>query len=317
MAIEVTEVISALETDETLRNSFLGAINQAEWAKPFLENTGKAYFEQNRENIVSPIVKEIHDKYDEDYKSLFGEERPKDKKTYEAYKEKIQSLKDSGASKYEIERWKKEADDWKKKAEGSEGAAHWKSMYEQSTSKFNEEKEQLVSQLSELKTTTRLNTVKSELTASMSGLALNKNINENLRNDTISRIITNLANNSDVVEGITIYKDEHGKPILNDLNAPITAKELVERELKKYDLIQGTATTGGGGQGKTNAQIVKNESGDEQLEIDMTNIKTKVDLTNAISESLRAQGIALNGERGRKISDATYKKYAGADMPLR
>lgn len=303
------EIIKAIDENEEIRQGVLGHVNKSEWGKEFIENTGKSYFEQNRDKLISPVVKEVHDAYDKDYKELFGEDKPEGVKTYEAYKQKIQSLKDGGASKSEIEKLKKEADEWKNKAENNESVKHYKELYEQTNQKFQTREQELQKELEETKTQAQQSMVKNEFSSALSQFKLNDSLNENLKNDTINRIISNLATNSNVTDGITVFKDGDGKTILNDLNAPITAKELLERELKRYELLdEGSKKPGGGSDGTKTSSINKTDDGKEALVLDATNVKTKTELTKAIDDALNKEGIPLYSKRGNELRDEAYKR---------
>lgn len=63
------------------------------------KNDDKSYIdsqiEARRDEIVSPIVREIHSAYDADFEQLFGEKKKPTEKTYDAYKRKVDELKTS------------------------------------------------------------------------------------------------------------------------------------------------------------------------------------------------------------------------------
>jgi len=251
--------------------------------------------------------------------NILGERREKDEKTYDAYKKRLTELKDlrekvKGVDTKVLEAKDSEIATLKQQLQDSDST--WKKTYDTEREVWAGEKKGFQDEIATLKGNASANTILGDLAKGMAQIEFNPAIPEEARTAMIKQVEAKVLKNAEIQDGKVVYKGENGSILVNDLRAPMSAEELMRKELAP---ILKTSTPGGGAATGKAGEIVTVKEGDtetETLVLDQTSFKTRRQFTEVSNKALLDLGIAKTDERFNKLKDAAYKEYKVGDLPL-
>lgn len=260
-------------------------------------------------DAIGKTIGEVHRKYDETILKATGIEREGNEKSY-LYLERAGTALRAQAEKAtelsgEIETLSAERDRLSGLVEKG-GDAALKSRLDDANrelgdlkTKFQEAQEQLQSQGAEYESKLTNQRIDLTLQSAASGLNFKKEIPENLIPLAVNEAVNKIKGFDPSFDesGRLVFKNEDGVIIKNDKAEPMSASELLKRELAS-SLETGRKQTGGGTGGA-------NGSGTGGVSLDISTCKTKQEAYTLISQHL--------GERGL-IKGTT--KYADAQSEI-
>lgn len=263
------------------------------------QNVLDNYAKSKIEDAQSEVTKSIHNQYDEDLYNIFGERKSTNEKTYNFLKRKYEDL--SNKSK-ESEPLRKKIEQLEKDLQENAGDKQIKKDLEDLRQKFQKEKESWETKETELSKTLMRNRLNNEFDKAMIGFKFKKDIPDAVRDTFVEKVKGALSGSAEFVDGNLVFRDADGKTVTNDKFEPITAKDLLSKELesilsneKKID-------------GVPKVEEGEDEEGNPVLKVVNPNAKSREEVT----KYLREAGIA----KGTPEYNKHYKEFTKHIKPL-
>lgn len=280
---------------------------------------------RNDENaVIAQKIGEIHGRYDEDFKTVFGVDKPHGVKSYDFWKEKAKEIKaiaDKAGDTTEIDQLKTTISDLEKQIKDGKGdqalvakLEKEKADYEKTIAdlrqKYSTEENEWKTKYEAKEKEVRESEVQRLFDTSIEGIKFKDGIPESTQRALIAAAKKELLSSHDV----EIETDQLGNKKLifkkdgailsnkaNGLN-PYTPKELItEHAAIKEVLFVGNKQTGTGTKPGAPGKLVGEI-------IDVGTPKNKVEAMEAIKKGLAAQGISITDPRHKQIMDKTWNE---------
>lgn len=270
----LTQIVENFPVQDVLKSKGL-IIRDSESEKRFLET-----FENTTiENKIKERIAKVHEAYDEDFEKLFGEKRPQNEKTYNAYKKKIEELK---ASKIEDPILKDQLLKLQKDLEGKDG--FYKSKIEELERNYFSEK------------------LHGLLDVSLANIQLGipSNITEDAKDKYMQHAKKSLK--TDFLNTFQAKKNSDGAIVFYENDQPLTSKtdghfltasEIIEEKFGYLIAKEDTGFKGTGSKGKGNA-------GSQQFKT----LNEIVEYVNTVEKLPQGSTVAMNRVRELAIKNA-------------
>lgn len=288
-----------------------------------------AELSKNDENtVIAAKVREIHDRYDEDFKEVLGIEKPVGEKTYKFWKDEVRKIKEgdkSGDLQRQITDLKKEKSELEKQVKDGKGDEAMKKQIADLTQKVTDKENTITALRGEAKK--KEEEYKSEIgkesqkivelkvgnsfANALQGVKFMDGIPQAAIEATI-----NVAKNNVLSKGkVEFQKDEQGNEIAvfrndqgtlianpNNLMKPYTAGEMLLEQLK--DVVAKPSKGGGGG---------PNDPKDVTV-LDMSGVQSKNEATSRIRTYLSAQGLQPGSQEYLEQQNKLYTDNKVSEM---
>ena len=265
----------------------------------YLDNFAKTEVEKR----MKSEVKDIHDKYDDDFESIFGERREEGKeRSYDFFKRKLSELKSAVGSSTELNKKIKQLEDDLKNKSGDE---QLRKDYDKLKGDYNTDKENWDKKTQEYISSQEAMKVEIQLDSAAAKLQFKEEIPQSVRSILIDNAKAKLLQSGKVIDKELIFVDSEGATLRNKNNAlnPYTADELLKIELKdvlgEKTVIQGTGVK---------PALQKDKDGKDTITVSVPDsVKSKVNL----SDHLMSIGLTQDS----KEYQLAYEKYSEG-LPL-
>jgi len=303
--MNLEEIQQAASENAELQQGLINLIQEAEYGKEFLTNYAKVQVNEQ----IGTRIGELHGQYDKDILEASGIEKNQGEKSYDYAKRVIADTKannDSEALRVELENMKAQYEELKQDGNGSEFMKNQLEAYKQQAEKAEQDRESAIKEKGEFENNIK---VQMEVDRGMNNIKLKTGLPDYAR-DRIENVKESIKSKARLVEGIVVYVDEDGKPLIDNNFKNITAEELLRKELGADLIDTGKKQEGGGS--KSEGGIVK--EGDV-VSVDVSAAKTQMEAMEIVDQVLVAQGIAKSDDRYVQITNATYEKIK--NLPMR
>lgn len=318
--MEIQAIIDAVTASPELLVGVTNHVIGTEKGTEIITNKANQLYETK----IGDELKGIYDRFDQDAFEIIGEKPDVDEngravqKTYDFYKVKMQELKDLRAQKSslttdaEIKRLTKELET----ARANGGGAHWEKTFNTAKADWETKEADYKTQLSTLSTSIHTSQVESDINAGRAGIKFNPDIPKSAIDAIYSSVKTQLISSSKKDGDKIVYLDANGAAILNKEFAPASAADILKERMK--DVILKDNVPGGGAQdvivGSIKTTKVEGKDDQQNLVLESSLFKTRIDVMTAASKALQAEGIAKSDPRYQMLLDGAMKEY-GKELP--
>jgi hypothetical protein len=303
--MNLEEIQQAANENPELQQGLIKLVQDTDFGKEFLTNYAKVQVNEQ----IGTRIGELHGSYDKDIFESTGIEKNQGEKTYDYLKRSIADLKaanDSEALRVELENIKSEYEKVKQAGSGDE---FLKNQLEAAKER-NEQQAKALEEAQKAKADFENNVkVQMDIEKGMRNIKFKPGLPEYAK-DRIENVKESIKSKARLVEGMVVYMDDNGKPIIDANFKNMTAEELLRKELGNDLIDNGEQRTGG--DSKKEAGLIKDG---EVIMIDVSGAKTRIEADKIMNDVFTAKGIMRGSEEHRKISHATYEKIK--DLPLR
>ena len=316
----IDDIKKAVQTDPALAKAIaVWSTTDTAEGKEILTNFAKAEVEKE----IKVKTAEIYTNLDNDMFEVLGIRKAHDQKTFDFLKviaKEYKELKDQKGKINESEEIKKLKADIKKMQDEGSVNEHWRKIYDEAVTKWQEEKKDLDEKI-KAKESEYLNAqIEADLRAGINGIKFKDGIDKDILDTLIDAKKREIIKGAKLIDGKVVYHKEDGTPLLNKEYKPITPKEIWSDKLGSL-IADGDAGKGGGAD-PTKIQAGKVEKTGEgdtatiKVVLDKSSYSTKVEFNSKVDEALRKQGIAVGSKEYTGAMDMAYKEYEIDKLPL-
>lgn len=305
----LAEIIEKAKNDPEFRKGIVMFAKDTDEGKEILTSHANVEFDKR----VGDKIFEIHKGYEDDIFEIMGVRKKADQKTYDFVKELASELKGLKSLKPDDKdaKIKELQDKMKEMQDGGEVNGHWKKIYDEAVSKWDEKEAELKTAITQKETEQLQSLVLNDLTNGKNALKFKEGIPQEAVDAMINSYQAEILKSAKLVDGKVVYHKEDGQPWMNNEIKPITAGEIWKEKLGS--IIDEKPASGGGANPKLeNGKIVTVGEGDnatKKLVLDRGMFSTKVEFQKAVEKAVTSQGLIVGSKEANTLTDAAYKEY--------
>ena len=313
----IDEIKEAVKGDSTLLDGLVEYSIATDKGKEVLGNHASIEFEKK----IGTRIGKVYSDMDADVKTILGDEKKSDQKSYDHLKDLWEELKvlrakgDGGDEALKVE-----ITSLKEKLKTDNGK-HWHDLYTKGLKEWGDDKKEFETTIDGLKGNVRTTIVQSEIAKGIAGIKLNTNIPQAAQKAILDIAISDISKNAKVVDGKVVLQKmgESGtlEPWTNSSYSPISASDALKEILKES--LDVKPDTGGGA--STDAKFGKlatvgtGENAKKYVSLDKSKVTTKEQFTEAFDDALVELGVGRGTKEWFKLEAETIERMGVAKLP--
>lgn len=324
MEITTEQIIEAIKANENLVTGILPSIQESAQFKTMFDN--KVQHEYTTR--IGSEVEKIHSQYDKQFHEHLGQgpgtrEDGTKQKTYEYLNQVLidyKKLKDGNAAVSVDARVKELERELEKARNGGPGREVYNELNEvrrlaaENQTKWEKQLAEKNQEISSFQKNTMID-------SAIAQLKFNPDVPESLRGIVLNSVKQKLSNTSEIKEGMLIFKDANGNPLLNQQTyANISVSDMLKQmdEIKQITIDPSTQQQGGGAAtsvpGRVATQQVEGKD-QKRLQISPGSFTTQAEFFAIANKALQAAGIPVTDMQYSKLRDAAFIEHQVSKLP--